>query len=211
MGTNTWGEWARKYLLNIDTFLVLCVLCLVLYFIYYRKKKKYKFRGLGGWNPATGEVDDSYYEKSRKQKKKRKIGGNKHEEECRKIFQKLFQKKFKSIRPDWLSNPVTGKNLELDGYCPDIVTPLGEGLAFEYDGQQHAKHTKAFHKSEDEFTYQVKKDHWKNAKCKEKGIVLIRIPYYVSFFELEKYIKSELDRNRITYHKQTQTFGNIYG
>ncbi len=203
MSTKTWGEWAGKYILNIDTFLVLCVLCIVLYFLYNRKRKKYRFRGVQGYNSQTGDVDDTYYEKSRKQKKKKKIGGSKHEDECRRIFQKLFGKKFKSVRPDFLQNPATGKNLELDGYCPDITTPLGEGLAFEYDGIQHAQHTPAFHKKgTEEFSYQIKKDQWKDAVCKSKGIMLIRIPHFVAFHDLERYIKVELDRKNVTYNKQ---------
>lgn len=215
--TRTWGEWIKKYIFNIDTFLVICVLSLVLYFVYHRKKKKYKFRGLGGYNSTTGEIDPDYYEKSRKQvKKKKKLGGSKHEDECRRIFQKLFRTKFKSVRPSWLKNPVTGKNLELDGYCPDIVTPIGKGLAFEYDGIQHAKHTPAFHKSgENEFVYQVKKDQLKNTLCKTNGIILIRIPHFVAFFDLERYIKSELDRNRIIYNTLSSSSesmtSNIYG
>lgn len=118
---------------------------------------------------------------------------NKHEERCREIFEDLFGTKFKSVRPDWLANPVTKKNLELDGFAPDIRTKLGRGLAFEYDGEQHARYNKHFHKGgPEEFIYQTKKDSWKDMKCKEKGVLLIRIPHYVVFQDLERYIKQRL-------------------
>jgi len=214
-----WGSWCKRYLLNIDSIIAICVIVFVLYFIFTRKRKKYKFQGLR----ELDESDSTYEYRKPKKKKAKKL--NKHEEECRRIFQDLFEVKFKSVRPVWLKNPVTGKNLELDGFAPDIPTPLGRGLAFEYDGEQHSKFNSHFHKAgPDEFVYQVKKDSWKDLKCKEKGVMLIRIPHFVAFQDLRRYIRAELDRQKVVVspighntpgvwdtHEKFNSQRNIYG
>jgi hypothetical protein len=186
-------EWWQKYVLNIDTLAAIIVGSLALYFIFTAKKKKYKFN-------ISDVLDETkqpkYLTRSKTSKKPKRI--NKHEEECRRIFQEIFGGTFKSVRPKWLKNPVSNKNLELDGYNSSIETPIGTGLAFEYDGQQHAKYTPHFHKKGvDEFEYQVAKDSWKDQKCKDKGILLIRIPHSVDFNDLERYIKMILKRRNV--------------
>lgn len=186
----SWGAWARKYLLNIDTIMWIIIAILVIYFIWTRKKKNYKFTGL-----------DYEEESSCNAPPKRKKRVLKHEEECRRIFQDLFNVPFKSVRPGWLKNPATNKNLELDGYNPSIITPLGKGLAFEYDGEQHADYNPHFHRNGPaEFKYQVKKDMWKDKCCKDNGVMLIRIPHYVEFHDMERYIKDELKRNKMNIY-----------
>ena len=179
-------------------------------FYFYCKEKKYPFR------PLTGdeEFDNRVKRASKKKKKRGKL--NKHEEECRRIFQETFGVKFKSVRPDWLRNPVTGKNLELDGFNEGIKTHLGTGLAFEYDGKQHSEYNSHFHKGgPDEFVYQVKKDNWKDMKCKEKGIILIRIPHFVAFNDLRRYITRECSRLKINIPVGASygygDGGNMYG
>lgn len=123
-------------------------------------------------------------------KKKKK---NKSEEKCREIFENLFLTEFKSIRPDWLKNPATGKNLEIDGFAENIATPLGMGLGFEYNGAQHSKYVPHFHGIDPKnFVYQAKKDIYKEQICKKRGILLIIIPHFIPFEQLEKYIKESL-------------------
>ena len=117
---------------------------------------------------------------------------NIYEEECRRIFQELLGSAFNSVRPDWLKNPLTYQNLELDGYNPDITTPLGKGLAFEYDGRKHTEFTPCFHSCMSDFHYQVFRDSLKNEMCKDKGILLIRIPHYVPYHELKPFIVGRL-------------------
>lgn len=114
----------------------------------------------------------------------------KSEEKCREILENIFKRPFRSVRPDFLKSPVTGRNLELDCYNPQLK------LALEYDGRQHAKYTPRFHgdsqKGKWQFIYQVRKDDWKNKKCREEGICLIRVPHYVPFHKLESYIRKKL-------------------
>jgi hypothetical protein len=121
----------------------------------------------------------------------------KHEERCREIFEDLFNVNFPSCRPEFLKNPVTGRNLELDGFCPSIKTHIGNGLAFEFDGAQHNRYTPAFHSSAKDFVSQVKRDLWKEKVCSEKGILLIRIPHYIRYDELDMFIVKELGKHRL--------------
>lgn len=184
-------QWWRKYILNIDGIACLAIAGLVLYFIATTKRRTYKF-------DLADVFDESYITRkgARKVLKTKKV--NKHEEECRRIFQDIFGVHFRSIRPKWLKNPTSNKNLELDGYNPHIKTPIGDGLAFEYDGQQHSKYTPHFHKGGvEEFEYQVAKDNWKDKKCKERGVLLIRIPHFVNFQDLERYILMLLKRKNV--------------
>lgn len=187
---NTYLGWAKKYLLNFDAIMCICIFVIALYFIFTRKRKKLKvdFKNL-----KLEENSDPFPYYVKKKKKK-----NKHEEECRRIFQDIFDQRFKSVRPDWLKNPATGKNLELDGFNDSIRTPLGIGLAFEYDGKQHSEYNEYFHKGNIEsFKYQIKKDNYKDVKCKEKGVLLVRIPHFVAFLDLRRYITEELRRLRV--------------
>jgi hypothetical protein len=203
-------EFIKKYVLNIDTIMAIIIICLVIYFIWTTKKKKYIFQGL------DANVQINTLSPIAKKKKKKVY---KHEEACRTIFEEIFQVKFKSVRPDWLKNPVTGRNLELDGFNSGIRTKLGTGLAFEYDGAGHSVYSpNHFHKKgPDEFVYQVKKDAYKDLRCKQEGVMLIRIPSFVNFSDLDRFIKQELNRQGImpvlganVYQKFTSG-DNIYG
>jgi hypothetical protein len=191
-------SWWTKYVLNIDTMAAIAVLLVVLYFIFTSKRRKYKFDIPDG----SGHSPSRSSKRKDKGRTRRRRKLNKSEEECRKIFQREFKSRFKSVRPKWLKNPVTGRNLELDGYNPKIVTPIGTGLAFEYDGQQHSKYVPHFHPGgPDEFEYQVTKDSWKDKTCKKRGVMLIRIPHFVAFPDLTRYIKAELKRRGVDTHQ----------
>ena len=108
---------------------------------------------------------------------------NKTEEICRSIIERMYGRPFPSVRPDFLKNPRTGKNLELDCYNPELR------IALEYNGQQHYKYTKYFHRSKQQFYAQVHRDDWKRKKCREYGIKLIEVPYWVREDKLENFIR----------------------
>ena len=78
-----------------------------------------------------------------------------------------------NIRPNFLRNPETGKNLELDCFTPRNQT------AIEYDGIQHFEYPNPFHRSKKEFEKQVQRDKIKDKLCESNGINLIRVPYTV--------------------------------
>jgi len=125
--------------------------------------------------------------------KKRKTIPKKHETRCRVIMENIFKVPFVSVRPDFLKYPKTGKNLELDVFNQDLM------LALEYDGVHHRKYTEFFHKSEQDFIEQQERDKYKEEKCKELGIILIRVPDTVKYENLEEYIKKELDKKGVFY------------
>ncbi len=181
--------WALT-LLHIETLFIIGFIILIIYFTWFAKLEDVDFEQLkrNFLNAEQGSSSESSH-----RKKQPRI--NKHEERCREIFEEIFDTKFKSVRPNWLKNPVTNKNLELDGFAPEISTPLGRGLAFEYDGSQHSEYNKHFHRGgPQEFIYQVKKDSWKDMKCKQQGVLLVRIPHFVAFQDLERFIKQKLTR-----------------
>src|SRR5579885_1122723 len=119
-------------------------------------------RDNGGYRGIGSVIEKPYVDKTSKPEKK-----------CRRILQRLFDKEFPCVRPDFLYNPLTGKNLELDMYNEEL------GLAVEYNGKQHYQFLPLFHKNTRAFEYQQHRDEWKAKKCKEMGIILVTIPYTV--------------------------------
>ena len=116
---------------------------------------------------------------------------SKGEAECRRVLQSLFRKPFPSQRPDFLRNPVTGGNfnLELDCYNSEL------GLAVEYNGIQHYKYTPYFHRSKDHFLNQKYRDDMKKRMCKENRIVLIEVPHTVKLPDIRKFLMQELRKH----------------
>lgn len=119
------------------------------------------------------------------------------EKTSREIFQRIFGERFQKVRPSFLKNPKTKRNLELDGFCPSIQTKLGYGLAFEFNGRQHAKFTPYFHSSEQKFRDQIARDAFKRRKCQQQGILLITVPHWVQVRELEGYIRDRLKQEGV--------------
>jgi hypothetical protein len=115
---------------------------------------------------------------------------NKYENICREIVEKIYNKPFPSVRPDFLKNPKTGKNLELDMYNSEL------NLALEYNGSQHYHYNPYYHPSYDHYLSQVERDDFKRQVCKSKGITLIEIPYTVRKEDFEDYIRNELQRTK---------------
>lgn len=125
--------------------------------------------------------------KYRKYKKSNYKGSG--EKLCRKIFEELTGVEFISCRPDFLRNPLTGFNLELDGYNQEFK------LAFEFQGQQHYQKN-IFNPTDKDLEYQQWKDNLKKELCLKNGIILIEIPY--TEFEnnnLKFFIKNNLLKN----------------
>lgn len=156
-----------------ELFLVISILVFVLCY-FFTKQDKY--------NGLTYNYIIPQYKKESKRVPK------KHETECRRIVESIFKTPFSSVRPDFLKNPKTGKNLELDMYNEDLK------LAIEYQGAQHRIYTPFFHKSYGDYLDQVARDNYKKKKCSDYGIDLICVPDTVKYEDLGKYITSELKR-----------------
>lgn len=139
-----------------------------------------------------GTYSDYYFlpTSSNKQITTHKPKDSKGETICRNYLERILNRKFAKARPDFLRNPVTGGdfNLELDCYNKDIQ------LALEYNGVQHYKFTPYFHKNKESFLNQKYRDEMKRVKCREHNIKLIEVPYSVKHEDLEDYVHNELIR-----------------
>lgn len=102
------------------------------------------------------------------------------------MLEHVFKRPFVKVRPDFLYNDVTGYNLELDLYNPELK------LAIEINGDQHYKFIPFFHRNKDAFTKQRYRDEMKKWKCKEAGITLISVPYSVGEKGLQPYLFKQL-------------------
>jgi hypothetical protein len=111
--------------------------------------------------------------------------GKFHEGYCRNIFEKIFNKPFPTVRPNFLKR-TNNRVLELDGYNQELK------LAFEYNGIQHYKFTPAFHSSLEDLRKQIQRDEEKKQLCKRAGVILIEIPYTVKKDKFENFIKTKL-------------------
>jgi hypothetical protein len=128
------------------------------------------------------------------EKKKRNIPKeSKGELICRRYLERKFGKSFPKIRPDFLRNPVTGGdyNLELDCFNEQLK------LAVEYNGVQHYKFSPYFHRNKEAFLNQKYRDEMKRVKCRDAGIMLIEVPYTVPHDKIEFYIDTELEKLKI--------------
>lgn len=111
---------------------------------------------------------------------------SKGELECRKFLETIFQMPFPKARPDFLRNPVTGNNLELDCYNPDLR------LGVEYNGQQHYKFSSFFHKNVEASTNQKYRDELKRRMCTENGITLIEVPFTIKLHDIGPFLHLKL-------------------
>lgn len=93
---------------------------------------------------------------------------------CRDLFERMFDRPFKKIRPEWLV--IDGKRLELDGYCESLM------LAFEHNGTQHYQNGLFCFDLETRKRY----DNAKIELCKKNGVTLVVIPALFTITPLNK-------------------------
>jgi hypothetical protein len=117
---------------------------------------------------------------------------SKGENECRRALESIFNRPFYKVRPDFLKNDVTGKNLELDLYNPDLK------LSVEMNGRQHYHFTPYFHKNNEAFLNQRYRDEMKKVKCRENGVTIIEVPYSVKLENIEQFIREKC--KELGYH-----------
>lgn len=94
---------------------------------------------------------------------------------CCKIFEELIEEPVEvNIRPNFLKNPKTGQNLELDCFYRK------KRIAIEYNGSQHYKYQPFFHKGGNQsFLDGRQRDKLKRELCLKNDIKLICVPWTV--------------------------------
>jgi hypothetical protein len=107
---------------------------------------------------------------------------------CKDVIEVLCGKKFFKVRPKWLV--FNGKKLELDIYNEDLK------IAIEHNGEQHYKLC-MFNKYDKKVLQEQKaNDEAKKVLCKENGVKLITIPYWMKKDEIVDKIKQETGINK---------------
>ena len=164
-----------------------CIAFLLLFGLYYKLKGK-----KGTWSNKYYSPYRDNYTKSIINKNNKKED-SKGEQQCRKVLENIFRKPFNKARPDFLRNPVSGGNfnLELDCYNKEL------GIAVEFNGIQHYKYVPFFHKNKESFMNQKYRDELKERMCKDNRILLILVPYTIKIENIENYIITELRKNGI--------------
>jgi hypothetical protein len=118
------------------------------------------------------DYDNKQKKKLKKPKERKTNGKHKTEAKCRKVVEKLFNRHFNSVRPNFLKNPLTKRNLELDMYNHYLR------FAIEYNGEQHYHFSSHFHKTKEDYEKQLERDEVKRRCCSENGVDLLCVPYY---------------------------------
>lgn len=113
---------------------------------------------------------------------------SKGEKLCRLIVHKILEERklvanvLYNHRPDFLCNPETKRNLELDIFV-DVIRPFPHQFAIEFNGKQHDQFVAKYHKTKRDFEKQQYRDGLKFEICRERKINLI----VISQDEYDKY------------------------
>lgn len=125
------------------------------------------------------------------------------EQICVNVMKERYGVSFDTYRPDFLKNPKTGDNLELDCYNPNLQITIEHegyefifnGIAVEYNGIQHYIWPNFTGQSKEDFIYQREKDDFKREMCDKEGVYLIVVPYNISEDMIKDYIHYYLPEN----------------
>jgi hypothetical protein len=110
----------------------------------------------------------------------RKSRMSKGEAECKRVLENIFHQPFVKVRPKFLKNPLTNKNLELDLYNQNLR------FACEYNGEQHYVQSKIFNnESLADIQY---RDQLKSYLCMKHNIYLVVVPYTIKHKDIESFI-----------------------
>lgn len=129
------------------------------------------------------------YKTEQKKPKRPLYKESKAEAITRRTLEEIYNKPFIQCRPDFLRNPETGENLELDCYNDELK------IAAEYNGVQHYHWPNFTGQSEEQFFAQLKRDQYKVDVCDDNGIYLITIPHDVKYDDIPAYIEYYLPEN----------------
>ncbi len=144
------------------------------------------------------DISDEIYVFKENGRKFRSIG----EKLCCKVVEEyLGRQVLNNIRPDFLKNPKTKRNLELDVYDPVLK------IGVEYNGQQHGNEDETidenvkdslnhFGMSEKDYNDQKYRDKLKIELCKKEGVKLFIVPYTVDSIKSGKKNKYQPQEKR---------------
>jgi hypothetical protein len=104
-------------------------------------------------------------------------------------MEEIYGVPFGKVRPDFLKNPETGRNLELDCYNEDLK------IAVEYSGITHYQYPNWTGQSFEEFIQGIRRDMFKVEACDRNGVYLITVPYNVPEHLIKEYIIYYLPEN----------------
>lgn len=135
------------------------------------------------WRNYTFNISKIY---TPKHKVSNTIKESKGETECRRFLETMFQKPFPKVRPDFLKNPVTGNNLEIDCYNQELK------LGVEYNGKQHYEYNSYFHQNYNGSLNQKYRDELKRRMCRDNNITLIEVPYTIKISNISSYLYTRL-------------------
>ena len=181
--------WEKR---GFEIILCICIGFIIIFGIYHWIIKKKGTFSKSNYYPYLPSKSYQYQKITKQQNRPKESKG---EAECRRVLQSIFRKPFTSQRPDFLRNPVTGGNfnLELDCFNSELR------LAVEYNGIQHYKFSNFFHRNKDQFENQKYRDEMKRRICKENGILLITVPYDVKLENIKSFIETELRKNGVKF------------
>ena len=91
------------------------------------------------------------------------------ERTVRALFEAVYEADFPQTRPEFLK----ATRCHLDGYNQHL------GLAFEFNGRQHYELNAMFHRSDQDLSNQRDRDRNKAQLCKDNGVTLITVPYWI--------------------------------
>ena len=113
---------------------------------------------------------------------------SKGEQLCKDVIQDIYQLPFYCVRPSFLKNPETGRNLELDLYNDQVK------IAIEYNGIGHYVYPNPFHRTKEEFINQIRRDKFKVDMCDVNDVYLISVPYTIplNYSAIKEYIMERL-------------------
>lgn len=103
--------------------------------------------------------------------------------ECKRVLEAIFGKPFTAVRPNWLKNPESNRNLQLDFFNEELK------LAVEYDKAQHYEDVESLNSK---LVDVRSRDLHKDVACHVNGIILIRVPYWLKVEEIQSYIKDRI-------------------
>jgi hypothetical protein len=175
----------KEFWNEYDFEIVIC--CLLIFFLIMSLYRKLTGQ-TGSWSNGYFYDRSIFRNKNNDYDKPHFKKDSKGEVECRRVLETIFRRPFNKARPDFLNNPVTGGNynLELDCFNEDLR------IAVEYSGIQHQKFVPFFHKNHEAFLNQKYRDELKRRMCKDNGITLIEVPHTVKIENIEQFLKDEL-------------------